>query len=139
MQRLLLSESTLRMLQASKVCRSTYFLYCDHIVGIPHIQEFSIEMWRKEGSISRKGECTTLHWVEGVVGMGSITSSFLTLICSSYLMERPLSQSKPNLIRWITKRLGKTLMHVRFTVVLLKRQKSITSIYITQASSNIFL
>lgn len=46
----------------------------------------------------------------------------LTLICSSYFMERPLSQSNPNLMRCITNTLGRALMQVRFTVVLLKNK-----------------
>lgn len=39
-------------------------------------------------------------------------------------MERPLSQSNPNLMRWITSTLGRALMHVRFTVVLLEEEKA---------------
>lgn len=74
----------------------------------------------------------------GGVGTGSVVESILTLICSSYLIERPLSQSKPNLIRCITKRFGKTLMHVRFTVVLLKKEekRSTVSIYVPQTCSS---
>lgn len=41
-----------------------------------------------------------------------------TRICSSYLMERPLSQSKPKRMRWIQRTLGRDLIHVLFTVVL---------------------
>lgn len=122
----LLSERTLRVLQTRKALRkNTYFLQHYHVVSVPHTPNPCIKTWGKEGKMNRKNE-SPLH---KIVGESTIKKGFLTLICSSYLIERPLSQSKPNLIRWITSRLGKTLMQVRFTVVLLKRNKNITSIW----------
>lgn len=53
----------------------------------------------------------------------------LTLICSSYLMDRPLSQSKPNRMRWMTSTLGRDFIQVRFTVVRCKTKCVSTYVY----------
>lgn len=127
----LLSERTLRMLLSKEKHLFSVALPCSKCT---HTQNLCIKTWGKEGKMNRKNE-KPLH---KVAAEGTIKRSFLTLICSSYLIERPLSQSKPNLIRWITSRLGKTLMQVLFTVVLLKRNKNITSMWHPRQSAASF-